>query len=245
MNAIDTERPAAPPAGPAAGAKIQERGEWKRAAARLLAFGVFALVICLLGTLEPVRNALSVENIERIARHLGAWGPASMMAAGLVLPLLFLPRWPICVVCGLLYGVIWGTLLSNVASLLGAVAQFYLARSLLAAMARKLVARSKLAGLTPAPHKTFAALFILRAFPLSSFVATNLLAGAMRVRPKTYIIASFLGMLPSSLMYAAWGKVAKTRSPHFLGLIVTVLILLIVGGVLVNRARSRWFAKNG
>ena len=222
---------------------VDTRSEWKRAAARLLVFGLFAVALCLLGTLEPVRQALSMDGMERIALHLGVWGPAVMLAAGLVLPLLFLPRWPICFVCGLLYGITWGTLLSNVASLFGAVAQFYLARTLLAATARRLVASSPLAGYAPAPHKTFAALFILRAFPLSSFVLTNLLAGALRIRPGVYIISTFLGMLPSSLMYAAWGKFAKKPSAHFLGLIVAVLILLIVGGLLANRSRARWLAK--
>ena len=234
----EAEQPAAAAAGEPA-----TRGEWKRATGRLLVFGFFALALCLLGTLEPVRQALGVGNIERIARHLGAWGPAAMLAGGLVLPLLFLPRWPICFVCGLLYGIVWGTLLSNVASILGAVAQFYLARTLLAATARRLVARSRLAGLAPAPHKTFAALFVLRAFPLSSFVVTNLLAGALRTRADVYVAASFFGMLPSSLMYAAWGKFAKKPSPHFLGLIVAVLLLLIVGGVVANRNRARWFAR--
>ena len=222
---------------------VDTRGEWRRATGRLLVFGVFALVLCLLGSIEPVRRMLSMDSIERVALDLGAWGPAVMLAAGLVLPLLFLPRWPICFMCGLLYGITWGTLLSNLASLIGAVAQFYLARSLLAVMARKLVARSRLAGLAPAPHKTFAALFILRAFPLSSFVLTNLLAGALKVRADVYIAASFFGMLPSSLMYAAWGKFAKKPSPHFLGLILVVLVILIIGGMIVNRSRSRWLAK--
>lgn len=245
MQSLDHEHDSGSPATPTDIGPADVRAEWRRAGARLLVFVIFALALCLLSLLEPVRKALSMDSIEYVALHLGAWGPAVILAAGLVLPLLFLPRWPICFVCGLLYGVTWGTLLSNIASLVGAVAQFYLARSLLASMARKLVAKSRLAGLAPAPHKTFAALFILRAFPLSSFVLTNLLAGALKVRTDVYIVASFVGMLPSSLMYAAWGKFAKKPTPHFLALILAVLVILIVGGIIVNRRRSRWLAKAG
>jgi uncharacterized membrane protein YdjX (TVP38/TMEM64 family) len=95
------------------------------------------------------------------------------------------------------------------------------------------------------PHgRTFPAVFLLRAFPLSNFVLTNLLAGALHLRTDVYVLSSFLGMIPSSVMYSAWGKFAKKPGAGFLALIFSVLILLIAGGVFFRRRRSRWLASD-
>jgi uncharacterized membrane protein YdjX (TVP38/TMEM64 family) len=162
---------------------------------------------------------------------------------GLVTPLLFLPRWPLCVVCGLLYGVLQGALLATVASLLGAVLQFRLARSLLAGMARRILAHSRLSPARLPTHHAFAALFLLRLFPLSNFVATNLLAGTIRMRTGPYIAATFLGMLPSSVMYAAWGKFVKRPHAGLLLLIFAVLLALAGGAALLRRRGASWAAR--
>jgi uncharacterized membrane protein YdjX (TVP38/TMEM64 family) len=213
---------------------------WWRAIGRVSVFVGCAVGLGLLGMHEPFRHAFGVENIERIADRLGAYGPAVILLAGLVSPLFFLPRWPLCFVAGLLYGVVWGALLATVASLLGAALQFLLARTFLAGYAKRLIARSRLAGTTIPHDKTFAAVFLLRAFPLSNFVLTNLLAGALHLRTDVYIAASFLGMIPSSIMYSAWGKFAKKPGAGFLVLIFSVLFLLVAGGIYVGRRRSRW-----
>ena len=162
---------------------------------------------------KPLREFLSLHHIEQLVSDLGCWGPAVIVAAGILTPVLFLPRWPLCFACGLLYGVVWGTLLPTVASLLGAWLQYALARNLLAHFTQRWLSRFRLAHAVIPPNRTFVALVLLRAFPLSNFSAVNLLAGAMRIPSRTYLVASFLGMLPSSLMYAAWGKFAA-RAPR-------------------------------
>ena len=43
-----------------------------------------------------------------------------MLVYGALGPLLFLPRWPVCFVGGMLYGIVWGSVIGNVAGLLGA-----------------------------------------------------------------------------------------------------------------------------
>jgi uncharacterized membrane protein YdjX (TVP38/TMEM64 family) len=212
---------------------------------RVLLFIFAAAALGILGTHEPYRRIFSVEGIERIAGDLGVMGPAVIIAAGVISPVLFLPRWPICFAAGLLYGATWGTVLGTFASLLGATLQFFLARSFLAGFARRILSRSRLAGFTIRPEKAFTALFLLRAFPLSNFVVTNLMAGALHLRSDVYIAATALGMLPSSVMFAAWGKFAKKPAPGFLLLIFGVLTALTIGGILVQRQRSRWLAKGG
>jgi uncharacterized membrane protein YdjX (TVP38/TMEM64 family) len=178
-----------------------------------------------------------------VVRQIGLRGPIIIILFALASAFLFLPRWPICFACGMFYGILWGTVLSTFASLLAAWLHFWLARSLLARTTSRLIAKSRYAGMAIRPEKAFVAVVLLRAFPLSNFVVTNLLAGALRLNPTSYLMASFFGMVPSSLMYAAWGKFARKPSPLFL---VTAVVIMLACSAAYLAARKRlpaWMAR--
>ena len=99
-----------------------------------------------------------------------------------------------------------GTALATTVSTLGAWLHFLQARTLLSGYSPALLRRSGFAGKKISPGKVFSIIFFLRAFPLSNFIATNLLAGALRMKIGNYLLATFFGMIPSTVMYAAWGK---------------------------------------
>ena len=209
----------------------------------LFLFLLLAVAIIMASLFTPVGEFFKMEHIEQGAQDMGPWGPSILVFAGLLTPLLFLPRWPIAFVSGLLYGVVWGTLLATVASTLGAMLHFALAKGLLSPMSDRLRKRY---GITSAPvprDKAFLVLVFLRAFPLSNFVATNLLAGAMKIHFGTYVVASFVGMIPSTLMFAAWGKLLKKPSPSF-GVLAVATVLFIAIGTWVAKKRFYPWLKN-
>ena len=204
---------------------------------RLASFVLLTALFCGVSLLTPVRGWFTVERVSDLAARAGVWGPVVIGVAALVTPFLFLPRWPIALVCGLLYGIGWGSLLANVASTAGAVAHYAFARTLLAPSSERLLRRYGMDRLDVPSDKAFVVLIFLRAFPLSNFVATNLLAGALRVRARTYVVASFLGMIPSTLLYAAWGKMLKQQTKGFYALAGVTLVVLVAGTL----AAQRWF----
>jgi uncharacterized membrane protein YdjX (TVP38/TMEM64 family) len=183
---------------------------------------------------------LTLDRITALAERLGAWGPLFILVAGVLTPLLFIPRWPLAFLGGLLYGVVGGALLATLASTLGAWLHFTLCRTLLAPMSDRLKKKYRLERFVVPPHKEFTAIFIMRAFPLSSFVATNLIAGALRMNRVKFVLASFLGMIPSSLLYAAGGKLLKKPSPGFYVLAAAVLVLMVVGTVYAEKLLHSW-----
>ncbi len=178
---------------------------------------------------------LSMEAIQELSGRLGPRGPLVLFAAGLLSPLMFLPRWPIAFLAGLLYGVVYGTLLATVASTAGAWVHFLLSRSLLAPASARLLKRYGYDHVVVPREKQFLLIFVLRAFPLSSFVATNLLAGALKLSRGRFVLASLLGMIPSSLLYAAWGKLMRKPDPQFYVVAVVALVLLVAGAVAAQR----------
>ena len=137
----------------------------------------------------------------------------AVLVLGALSPFAFLPRWPLAVGCGILYGVGWGGLLATAASTLGAWLQFIFARSALSPAAERFLARRGKSLLAMPPRKALALLVALRLFPLSNLVVTNLLAASFRISPGAYVLGTFVGMVPSTLMYGAWGRMAVHPKP--------------------------------
>jgi len=209
-----------------------EKPLWRR----LVPFVALSVCFIALGLIPAVREHLKPATIATFARDLGAWAILAIFVFAIVSPLAFIPRAPIAIVCGLLYGVVVGSLIANVASTLGAWLHFRLARHALGKVGRKhpVAARWRLA--LADPQRAFFALFLLRAFPLSNFTATNILAGALGMRGRVYLPATFLGMIPSTLFYACCGKLVRKPSPEFY-LLLGVLFLAILLGTLLARRR--------
>lgn len=202
-----------------------------------LLLGVTAVVV---SHHTHVGQYFSEEKLRAAARGLGAWGPVVILGLGLVSPLAFLPRWPLAFVGGMLYGVGWGTALATVASTGGAWLNYRLSRTLLSPATEKLKAKYRLDRLHVPHDKEFMFIFLMRAFPLSNFVLTNLMAGALRMRPGRYVLASFLGMIPSSLMYAAAGKLVKKPSQEFYYVALGILVVFVVAAWAAQKYVQPW-----
>jgi uncharacterized membrane protein YdjX (TVP38/TMEM64 family) len=202
---------------------------------RLLLFVCIAVAGLAVGYFTPLRDVLEIERVRSFAMGLGWWGPLVIVAVAAVGPLVFLPRWPVCFLCGLLYGVVWGSLLGNIASVLGAWVHYLVARSLLAPGSVRMLRRWQLDPSRIPGEKAFSVLLLLRAFPLSNSAATNVLAGALRLSLGGYLLATFLGMIPSTVLYASWGKLLKRPEPGFYYLAVGILVLVAVGTLWAGR----------
>lgn len=206
---------------------------------KLLAFALLSAAFLALGAYPPLRAQLQPEALDRTIEGMGFLGFFLLFALGALTPLLLLPRWPIAVVSGMVYGVFWGTCLANAASLVGAGLQYWMARSTLAHLARRWLAESRWRHLLANTKNAFAVLFLVRAFPLSNFVATNLLCGTLRIPLRTYLLASALGMTPSTVLYAAWGKLVLKPSGGFLFIVFFTLAFIVLGTVYARRFLTR------
>lgn len=220
---------------PAAPTAADPQAERRRIHRRLWLFGLLSLAFVLLGLRADVRAWLNITTLREQAQLLGWWAPLVILAVGACMPLALLPRWPIAFFSGLLYGVAVGGLLANVASLLGAWLQFALARDTFGQASRRLPIAARWQEMLERRDRAFLALLFLRMFPLTSFVATNILAGTLRLPLRTYLVATFLGMLPSTLIYAAWGGLVQKPSPVFYAVLVIGVLFVAAGTVLAQR----------
>lgn len=200
----------------------------------LIGFLGFAVVVVAAAHIPAVREHLTVASITEWVQKLGYWGPLGILAISTVLPFLFLPRWPVVFVAGALYGIVWGTVIGTLAGTIGAVIHFVLSRKLFHPLGDRVRRRFKLPARMDDRH-TLILIFTLRAFPLSNYALTNLLAGALGMRLGPFTAATLAGMIPSTLMYAAWGKLLQKPSAGYYTLAIALVVVLALGSWLVGR----------
>lgn len=142
---------------------------------------------------------------------LGAAGPAALAGLYVVACVLFLPGWILSLGAGALFGLLVGTVTVSVGATLGATAAFLIGRH----VARDRVAR-RLAGF-PA-FKTiddavaaqgWKIVLLTRLSPVFPFNLLNYGYGLTGVRLRSYVLASWAGMLPGTITYVYLGSLAR------------------------------------
>jgi uncharacterized membrane protein YdjX (TVP38/TMEM64 family) len=201
---------------------------------------VLALIVCLAlvasfglapGVQHGARHALSLvlsgdlPGLRDYLRGFGAWAPlvsvALMQVQAVLAPI---PAFPLMYANGLVFGALWGGLLSWVSILVSAVLCFTLARRFGRPLVERLVSPHALAwsDRTLGQFGPFA-LFLGRLVPLTAFDLLSYAAGLTPMRLGTFCLATGLGMTPAIFLSAAAGATG-VRSPWTLaGGLFTIL----------------------
>jgi uncharacterized membrane protein YdjX (TVP38/TMEM64 family) len=139
---------------------------------------------------------------------LGAWGPLLFIAIYILACVLFLPGSVLTLGAGALFGLFAGSVIVSIASTLGATAAFLVGRY----MARDWVAK-KLEN-----HARFKSIYdavategwkivgLTRLSPVFPFNLLNYAYGLTKVSLRDYFFASWIGMLPGTVMYVYIGS---------------------------------------
>ena len=179
---------------------------------RWLPLAALAAALALFFALGGERQ-LSFDALARNRAALEAWvaktGPGSILVYVLVyfvVTALSLPGAAILTMAGgFLFGVGWGALAALIGATLGASAVFLIARTSLGALIER-HAGGRVKTLE-AEFRAHAAsyLLVLRLVPLFPFWLVNLVAGSLRMNFTTFVLCSFFGMAPGTLVYASLG----------------------------------------
>lgn len=225
-----------------------------RSATRLIVVIGAVAVLVSAGFLLPIAE-WSRAGIE--AAHDAGWkGAVVYGAAYVVATILGLPALPLTLGAGFLYGPLWGVLLISPASVLGATGAFLVSRRL----ARERV-EAWLAGHAAfkaidvaAAERPFSTVLLMRLSPVLPFNVLNYALGLSPVPLPTYVLASFLGMLPATIAFVWLGSLAPDlaglsadagpRGPRVALLIAGVLATIVVT-VVLGRVARREFARRG
>ncbi len=144
-------------------------------------------------------------------QSLGAWGPVLLVGAYIVATVLMVPGTILSLGAGFAFGLTVGTLAVSIGSVLGALLAFLVGRN----MARDFVEQKarqfpKFAAVDQAVQQAgFKIVLLTRLSPAFPFNVLNYLFSITKVRTRDYFFASWIGMLPGTLMFVYFGTAIK------------------------------------
>lgn len=108
---------------------------------------------------------------------------------------------------GLLFGAFWGGVAGWLATSLAAALSFWVMRLWMGTNHKRSPATDQLVGLVGAlNHRSFEFLMVLRIVPLLPFYLVNIAAAASPMAGRHYVLASAIGLVPSTFLYAVIGN---------------------------------------
>jgi uncharacterized membrane protein YdjX (TVP38/TMEM64 family) len=210
-------------------------------------------------TLLPVNRWL-LALIEWI-RGAGALGVSVYSFAYIFAAVLLLPGSILTIGAGFAYGPIFGTLLVSPVSVLAATLAFLLGRSVARDwISSRVAGNRKFAAIDEAVGKSgFKIVLLLRLSPIFPYNMLNYALGLTRVQLQHFLLASWIGMLPGTLLYVYLGSLVTSvaellggKRPEagpwgsilfFGGLAATVAVTVIITRI-ARRALKRALDEN-
>jgi uncharacterized membrane protein YdjX (TVP38/TMEM64 family) len=153
-------------------------------------------------------------NFIQWAKGMGAAGGAIYAVVYILGTALFFPGLPLTLGAGFLYGAIIGTLVVSPASVAGATLAFLIARYVARDwVTRRLKKYPQAAAIDRAIEKNgFKAVVLLRLQPVLPFNILNYALGLTSIRLRDYMLASWIGMFPATVLYVYLGSIMNNIS---------------------------------
>lgn len=201
--------------------------------------GFFVAVGFLLNN-DAVRAQLfDIDRLRGELQNQGLRGNAKFFGTAAVATALGIPRLWICAIAGSLYGAAHGTAIGFFSTLTGACVDFLVGRSLLRGPIKRNMP-DRLRRWYKALNKNgFRAILYLRLFPGANATLTSLIGGASRMRFRDYLLATALGFVPFTVVFATLGSSAAKQNHWQLAGGLLLFLAVAAGQWMFSRARRR------
>jgi uncharacterized membrane protein YdjX (TVP38/TMEM64 family) len=224
--------------------KKEHQTKQKGVSWKWIGLGVLIISLLIAVRVLPVTDWLTRFNYW--VAHLGIWGVLLFILIYILATVLFFPASILTIGSGFIFGVVSGTIVVSIAATAGAALAFLIARYLARdQIEQKIADNPRFKRIDRAIGERGAKLvFLLRLSPLIPFNISNYFYGLTSVRFWPYVLASWIGMIPGTLLYVYLGAVGKAglnsatghpsaRSPleytfFGIGLIATVVVTIWV-----------------
>ncbi len=204
--------------------------------AALLAAGLVACGVAI----RAIAPGLRTDGLGHAVVHRGLGGVCEFLALGTLVCAVGLPRQAVCFAGGFAFGVVAGTGLSLAATVIGCLIDFAWARVVGRAWLRRvLLARMpKLATLDRLlAERPFTTVLTLRLLPVGSSLMVSLGAGLSGAGTGAFVLASALGALPQSLVFALLGS--GIGIGHLARVLVAIVLFLASAALGAGLMRKR------
>lgn len=202
-----------------------------------LAVGVVALVATAV-LVVLVLHGGGVHHIRAFVASTGVWAPLLFVVLQSVVTITPLPRTVFTVAAGVLFGSVWGLVLTVLATAIAALAAYGLVRWVGAPFAARHAERPRIRWLRDRlDHSGLLAMVSLRLIPMVPFAALNYVSGLAAVRLLPYLVGTVLGVLPGTIAIVVLGDAAVGGHVHPVTFAVSVVggLVGLAGAALAAR----------
>ena len=160
---------------------------------------------------------------------LGYWGAIIFIFIYVSTTIFLIPGLILTLGAGFIFGVIKGTIVVSIASTLGATAAFLIGRYFARIwVGQQIENQPKFKAINEAVAKNgWKIVGLTRLSPILPFIFLNYAFGVTQVSLKDYIWASWIGMIPGTVMYVYFGSLAKDLASLNAGIKVPIWLQLL------------------
>jgi uncharacterized membrane protein YdjX (TVP38/TMEM64 family) len=169
------------------------------------------IVVCVVVIFRIIPVGLGIARLQSWLAGLGIRGVLVYIAIYIIATVLLIPGSAITLLAGVLYGPWWGTLIVSAGATLGAAAAYLLGRYALRSSVEKAAAKTPtFSAIDRAIGKNgWKIVALLRLSPVVPFNLSNYFFGLTAIRFLPYVLASWLCMIPGTLLYVYLGYTAS------------------------------------
>ncbi|MBI1921982.1 MAG: TVP38/TMEM64 family protein [Geobacter sp.] len=224
---------------------MKEKSFSKSNGSRLKLLLAVVIVVILLATAKYFNVQELLKSALKWIADLGIWGPIIFIAIYILACVLFIPGSILTLGAGVIFGVVKGAAIVSIAATLGATCAFlagrYLARDW---VAKKIEGNQRFKAIDEAvAREGWKIVGLTRLSPVFPFNLLNYAFGLTKVSLRDYFFASWIGMIPGTVMYVYIGSLAgdiatlgagrHSRTPvewalYVVGLLATVAVTVYV-----------------
>ena len=137
------------------------------------------------------------------------WGPVIFIIIYIVACILLFPAAILTLGAGVIFGVVKGSVIVSISATLGATAAFLVGRYLAGTGCRKIEGNRKFQSIDEAvAREGWKIVGLTRLSPVFPFVLLNYAYGLTKVSLRDFFFASWIGMMPATVMYVYIGSLA-------------------------------------
>ncbi|MDF1811882.1 MAG: TVP38/TMEM64 family protein [Verrucomicrobiales bacterium] len=213
----------------------KRRIPWKNIVVALFVIGTIGGLLYVLPIGEYLTKSISwIET-------LGVWGPIAFIGIYILAVVFFVPGSLLTAASGTIFGVVWGAAYVSIASTLGATLAFLIGRYLARGWVEKKIAGNESFSAIDSgvAEQGWKIVGLTRLSPVFPFSLLNYAYGITKVKLRHYVLVSWIGMFPGTLLYVYIGSLGKaatesgSKSPaewamYGVGLLATVVVTIYI-----------------
>jgi uncharacterized membrane protein YdjX (TVP38/TMEM64 family) len=187
---------------------------------------------------EKTCTILAGESLADIKDLILSWGVAAPLMSIILMTMQAviapLPAFLITATNGLVFGIYWGTVISWIGAMCGAIVSFMISRLFFESFTKRTSGHEK--GIDYINRLStkygFKVILTARLLPFISFDIISYAAGLSTIKIRSFMLATGIGMLPATIVYTVFGfemeRLKEYSDKLFTFSILTVLALILI-----------------